>query len=91
MVDNVQVNGSFHTSDYKLLSFNLNIAKEAEDSTEIRHDYINDAQEEFRLIEWDKVMIGTANENWEQLKASREVKKAKFNFERKLAENIKKD
>jgi len=31
MVDNVQVNGSFHTSDHKFLSFNLNIAKEAED------------------------------------------------------------
>ena len=34
MVDNVQVNGSFHTSDHKLLSY-----KEAEDTTEIKYDY----------------------------------------------------
>jgi len=150
LVDSVQVNGSFHTSDHKLLSYNLNIAKETEDGTEVRYDYkrmnTNNAQEELRMIEWDKVLNGTANENWEQLKdilfriqrkhipvakrngkgkkmwltykaikyvkckhrvfrkykeknhpacmrasrnASREVKKAKFNFEKKLAENIK--
>jgi len=38
-VDNVQVSDSFHTSDHKLLRYNLNIAKETEDSTEIRYDY----------------------------------------------------
>ena len=39
MVDSVQVNGSFHTSDHKILSYNLNIAKDTEDSTETRYDY----------------------------------------------------
>ena len=71
-VDNVQVNDSFHTSDHKLLSYNLNIAKETEYSTEIRYDYkrmnTNGAREELRMIEWDKVLNGTANENWEWLK-----------------------
>ena len=63
MVDNVQVNGSFHTSDHKLLSY-----KEAEDTTEIKYDYkkrmnINGTREELTSIEWDKVLNGTANDN----------------------------
>jgi len=152
MVQNVLVNGNFHTSDHKLLSYNLNIAREPEDRTEIRYDYrrmnVNGAREELRLIKWDEVMNGTVNYNWESLKeilfgiqrkyvpvdvrsrkskklwltykalkyvkckhrvfrkykdshhsacvrasrlVSREVKKAKLNFEKKLAENIKKD
>jgi len=28
----------------------------------------NGAQEELPMIEWDKVLNGTANENWERLK-----------------------
>ena len=72
MVQNVLVNGNFHTSDHKLLSYNLNIAKKAEDKTEVRYDYkrmnINGAREELRLIKWDEVMNGTANDNWECLK-----------------------
>jgi len=28
----------------------------------------NDAREELRLIKWDEVMNGTANDNWESLK-----------------------
>jgi len=55
IVDIAQVNGSCHTSDHKLLSYNLNIAKEAEDTTEIKYDYkrmnINGAREELRSIE----------------------------------------
>jgi len=35
----VQVNGSFHTSDNKLPSYDLNIAEEAEDRTELKYDY----------------------------------------------------
>jgi len=62
----------FHTSDYKLLSYNVNIAKETEDSTEIRYDYKRmnriGAREELRMIEWDKVLNGTADENWDRLK-----------------------
>jgi len=62
---------SFHTSNYKLLSYNLNIAKETEYSIEIRYDYKrmnrNGAREELWMIEWDKVLKGTANENWERL------------------------
>jgi len=54
------------------LSYNLNIARESEDRTEIRYDYkrmnINGAREELRLIKWDEVMNGTANDNWESLK-----------------------
>ena len=152
MVQNVLVNGNFHTSDHKLLSYNLNIAREPEDRTEVRYDYkrmnIEGAREELQLIKWKEVMNGTANDNWERMKeilfriqrkyvpvversrkgkkmwltykalkyvkskhkafrrykdshhpacvrasrlASREVKKAKLNFEKKLAENIKKD
>ena len=73
MVDSVQVNGSFHTSDHKLLSYNLNIAKETEDGTEVRYDYkrmnTNGAREELQITEWDRVLMNvTANENWEQLK-----------------------
>ena len=72
MVDNVQVNSSFHTSDHKLLRFNLNITKEAEDRTEIRYEYnrmnANGAREELRLIERDKVLNGIVNENWERFK-----------------------
>ena len=56
MVDSVQVNSNFHTSDHKLLSYNLNIAKEAEDQTETRYDYkrmnVNGAREALRLVEW---------------------------------------
>ena len=65
VVDSVQVNGSFHTSDHKLLSYNLNIAKvkETEDSTEVRYDYkrmnTNGAREELRMIDWDKLLNGT--------------------------------
>ena len=57
-----------------LLSYNLNIAKvkETEDSTEVRYDYkrinTNGAREELRMIDWDKLLNGTANENWERLK-----------------------
>ena len=62
----------FHTSDHKLLSYNLNIAKEAEDRTETRYDYkrmnVNGAREALRLVEWDKELNGTANENWDRLK-----------------------
>ena len=72
LVDSVQVNGSFHTSDHKLLSYNLNIAKETEDGTEIRYDCkrmnTNGAREELQMIEWDKVLNGTVNEDWERLK-----------------------
>ena len=72
MVQNVLVNGNFHTSEHKLLSYNLNVARESEDRTEIRYDYkrmdINGARDELRRIKWDEVMKGTANDNWERLK-----------------------
>jgi len=87
MVDSVQVNDSFHTSDHKLLSYNLNIAKKTEDSAEIRYDYkrmnTNGAREELRMIEWDKVLNGTANENsqWRIL----------FRIQRKYVPVVKKE
>ena len=72
MVQNVLVNGNFHTSDRKLLSYNLNIAREPEDRTEVRYGYkrmnINGAREELQLIKWKEVMNGTADDNWERLK-----------------------
>ena len=38
----------------------------------LRYDYkrmdINGAREELRLIKWDEVMNGTANDNWESFK-----------------------
>ena len=72
MVQNVLLNGNFHTGDHKLLSYNLNIAREPQDRTEIRYDYkrmnINGARKELRLIKWDEVMNGTSNDNWESLK-----------------------
>ena len=56
-IHNVLVNGNFHASDHKLLSYHLNIAREAEDRTEARNDYkkmnINGAREELRLIKWN--------------------------------------
>ena len=62
MVQNVLVNGNFHTSDHKLLSYNLNIAREPEDRTEVRYDYkrmnIEGAREELQLIKWKEVMNG---------------------------------
>ena len=72
MVDNVQINGSFHTSDHKLLSYNQNIAKEVEDSTKIRYDYtrmnITSARGELTATLWEKLLNGTANNNWKRLK-----------------------
>jgi len=54
------------------LETSQSIAKETDDSTEIRFDYkrmnANSAREELRMIEWDKMLNGTDNENWERLK-----------------------
>ena len=54
------------------MSYCLNVAKEVEDRTEIRYDYnrmnVTGACEELRLTEWDKVLNGTVNDNWEHFK-----------------------
>ena len=39
---NVLVNGNFHTSDHKLLSYNLNIVSKTEDRAGARYDYKNE-------------------------------------------------
>jgi len=63
LVYNVQVLGNFENSDHKLLCRNLNIAKEAEDSIEVRYDYDKmdtvGAREEVNSVNWEKVLEGT--------------------------------
>jgi len=70
LVYNVQVLGE--NSDRKLLCCNLNTAKEAEDSIEVRYDYNKmdtvGAREELSSVDWEKVLEGTVNESWESLK-----------------------
>jgi len=46
MVDNFQVNGYFNTSDHKILSYNLNITKDAKYRTDYKRMNIIGAQEE---------------------------------------------
>jgi len=69
---NFQVLGNFEKSGHKLLCCNLNIAKEAEDSIEVRYDCNKmdtvGASEELSLIDWEKVLKGTVNKGWESLK-----------------------
>ena len=69
---NVQILRNFENSDRKLLCCNLNTAKEAEDSIEIRYDYNKmdtvGAREELSSVDWEKVLEGTVNESWESLK-----------------------
>jgi len=71
------------------LSYSLNIRKDTEYSTETRYDYkrmnIIDAQEELQKIEWNKLLNGTVNENWDRLK------EILFETQRKYVPLIKSD
>ena len=74
IVSDVQVLGSFESSDRKLLGFNLNIVKEEEVNSRptTRYDYkrmdIMGAREELRKVDWEEIHSGTVNDDWDKLK-----------------------
>ena len=72
IVSDVQVLGSFESSDHKLLGFSLNIVKDEEVNSITRYDYkrmvIMGAREELRKVDWEEILSGTVNDDWEKLK-----------------------
>ena len=74
IVSNVQDLGSFDSSDHRLLGFNLSIVRNHEEVSNVRYDYrrmdIKGAVEVMKTVNWEDVLKGTVNEDWENLKAT---------------------